>query len=124
MSSDLARQRLATIRCRLEAVSAYLRCVVDEVVAHQDAGTALDLPAVQIHVNTLKVLAARQTFRAVDEMVGLVGLAAGYLSGAPVPLERLFRDLRAASLTYDDTRLLASNGSLALLDPAVTAGGD
>jgi acyl-CoA dehydrogenase len=123
VSSDLVRQRLALIRCRLEAVSAYLRCVVDEVTARRQAGQTLELPAVQIHINTLKILAGRETFDAVDEMIDLVGMRAGYLADGPIPLERVFRDLRAARLTYDDYLLLISNGSLSLLDPSVSTAG-
>ena len=123
-TSDLVRHRLASIRCRLEAVSAYLRCVVDEVAGATADPERLDAPATQVHVNTLKVLAARETFAAVDELIDLVGMRTGYLSDGPIPLERTFRDLRAARLTYDDAVLLTANGSLALLDPAVrTAGG-
>jgi acyl-CoA dehydrogenase len=122
--SDLTNQRLATIRGRLEVVSAYLHCVLTEVTGRQERGETLELPAVQIHLNTLKVLAARETYAAVDELVALAGLRLGYLKGSPVPLERLLRDLRAASLTYDDALLLVSTGSLTLLDPAVTTVGD
>jgi acyl-CoA dehydrogenase len=121
--SELTRHRIALIRCRLEPVSAYLRCVLDEVLARRRDGQTLELPAVQIHLNTLKVLAARETFRAVDDMIDLAGLRMGYLRGGTPPLERIFRDLRAASLTYDDNLLLVSTGSLALLDPAVTTVG-
>jgi acyl-CoA dehydrogenase len=121
--SDLASERIALVRTRLESVSAYLHCVVEEVRGRQARGETLELPAVQIHLNTLKVLAARETFRAADEMIDLAGIRFGYLRNESLPLERLFRDLRAASLTYDDHLLLVSNGSLSLLDPAVTTVG-
>jgi acyl-CoA dehydrogenase len=124
VGSDLVRHRIARIRCRLESVSAYLRCVLDEVQARRSRAESLEVPAVQIHLNTLKVLAAQQTFAAVNEMVELAGLRTGYLRTGPVPLERLWRDLRSASLSYDDNQLLVSNGSLSLLDPAVTTAGD
>jgi acyl-CoA dehydrogenase len=123
-ASDLTRHRLATIRCRLEVVSAYLRCVVDEVADSSGGADRLDAPAAQIHINTLKVLAARETFSAVDDLIDLVGMRTGYLSDGPIPLERTLRDLRAARLTYDDAVLLIANGSLALLDPAVTTVGE
>lgn len=122
--SDLAMHRIARIRQRLEVVSAYLRMVLDEIADRRARGLSLEPPAVQLHLNTLKVLAATETFRAADEMVGLAGLRLGYQRNVTVPLERLFRDLRAASLTYDDNLLLVSNGSLCLLDPAVTTIGE
>jgi acyl-CoA dehydrogenase len=107
----------------LEVVSAYLTATLDEVTSRRAGGLGLEPPAVQVHLNTLKVLAARETYRAADEMVALAGIATGYVKGSAIPLERLLRDLRAASLTYDDNLLLVSNGNLCLLDPAVTTVG-
>lgn len=122
--SELAAHRLARIRARLEAVGAYLHTAVEEVTSRRARGETLDRPAVQIHLNTLKVLAAEHTHAAVDEMITLAGMRAGYLTDSPVPLERLSRDLRSASLNYDDARLLAANGALSLFDAAVTLLGD
>jgi acyl-CoA dehydrogenase len=112
--------RIAHIRHRLETVAAYLGGMLDEVIAYRALGRSLGAAAVQIHLNTLKVLAAEQTFAAVNEMIALTGLEVGYLADSPVPLERLFRDLRSASLNYNDTRLLTANGKLSFLDPTVT----
>jgi acyl-CoA dehydrogenase len=117
--SDLFAERLARIRMDLELVSAYLGVVCDEVVACRAAGSTLDVPAVQVHLNTLKVVAAERTFSAVDRMVQLVGLSLGYRRDAAVPLERYFRDLRSASLNYANDRLLVASGALALLDRSV-----
>lgn len=122
--SDLTNHRIALIRCRLELVSAYLSCVLHEVTERRRRGESLEPPAVQAHLNTLKVLASRETFQAVDEMIGLAGISTGYLRTSPIALERLFRDLRAAGLIYDDTKLLVTNGNLTVLDPAVTLIGD
>jgi acyl-CoA dehydrogenase len=117
--SDLFAERLARVRMDLELVSAYLRTVCDEVVACRAAGSTLDVPAIQIHLNTLKVVAAERAFSAVDRMVQLAGLSLGYRRDAAVPLERYFRDLRSASLNYANDRLLVANGALTLLDQSV-----
>ncbi|OLE22651.1 MAG: acyl-CoA dehydrogenase [Catenulispora sp. 13_1_20CM_3_70_7] len=123
-ASDLVAERLARVRIDLEVVGAYLGEVVREVCARRRAGDPLDLPATQIHLNTLKVVAAESTYRAVDRLVRLTGLATGYLKDSPVPLERQLRDLRSASLNYADDRLLVAVGALSLADRAVaTAGG-
>jgi acyl-CoA dehydrogenase len=119
ITSDLFAERLARIRIDLEVVSAYLRTVCDEVVACREEGATLDVPAIQIHLNTLKVVAAERTFSAIDHMVQLAGLSLGYRRDAAVPLERHFRDLRSASLNYANDRLLVANGALALLDRSV-----
>lgn len=119
-ASPLVTARLARVRSDLEMVNAYLRLVTDEVMARRAAGTTLDTPDTQIHINTLKIIAAERTFAAVDALIDLVGLAAGYLGSSPIPLERNFRDLRSASLNYANDRLLVANGTLTLLDKAVT----
>jgi acyl-CoA dehydrogenase len=118
-ASPLFAERLARVRLDLELVSSYLHTVRDEIAEYRAAGRSLDVPAVQIHINSLKVAAAELTFRAVDRLVQLSGLATGYLKTSAIPLERHFRDLRSASLNYADDRLLVANGALALLDRTV-----
>jgi acyl-CoA dehydrogenase len=58
--SDLTMVRIAHIRHRLETVAAYLGGMLDEVIAYRALGRSLGAAAVQIHLNTLKVLAAEQ----------------------------------------------------------------
>ncbi|QMU69786.1 acyl-CoA dehydrogenase family protein [Streptacidiphilus sp. P02-A3a] len=120
--SDLVRERLARIRVDLELTSGYLHRVQQEVSEAREQGRSLAAPATQIHLNTLKVAAAELTFRAADRMLAFAGLARGYSRNSALPLERVFRDLRAASLTYADDRLLTATGSLLLLDRPVTLG--
>ncbi|MFC4015588.1 acyl-CoA dehydrogenase family protein [Nonomuraea purpurea] len=119
LGSDLVRERLARVRIDLELVSAYLHVVRAEVLERRRTGESLDAPAVQIHLNTLKVTAAELTFNAVHRLVQLVGMSTGYLKTSPIPLERHFRDLRSASLNYADDRLLTAIGALSLMDRAV-----
>jgi acyl-CoA dehydrogenase len=116
--SDLVQERVAQVRIDLELVSAYLNRVVAEVSAARAEGCPVDAEGIQIHLNTLKVAAARLTFQAVDRLVQLAGLSVGYLKDSPIPLERHFRDLRSASLNNADDRLLTATGALTLLDRA------
>jgi acyl-CoA dehydrogenase len=120
--SDLVLERLARIRIDLELTSGYLHRVEQEVSAARARGRSLGDPQTQIHLNTLKVCASELTFRSVDRMVQFAGLARGYAKNSALPLERVFRDLRAASLNYANDRLLTATGSLALLDRSVTLG--
>nr|BFE50206.1 acyl-CoA dehydrogenase family protein [Saccharothrix mutabilis subsp. capreolus] len=114
--SDLLLSRLAVVRGRLEVVNAVLRRAVDVVSAAPDLSAA---PA-RMLVNTLKVEAAAQCFAAVDVLVEIVGLRHGYLRGSALWLERVFRDLRSASLNYaDDGCAATANGVAVLLDPEV-----
>ncbi|MCO1580269.1 acyl-CoA/acyl-ACP dehydrogenase [Crossiella sp. SN42] len=123
LRDSLTAVRVARVRAKLEAVSAYLHTVRAEVERHRAQGSSLGSPATQIHLNTLKVLAAEECLAAATAMIQLAGLDTGYRRDSPVPLERLLRDLTAASLTYSDTRLLTANGALSVLDPAVTLAG-
>ncbi|MFI6326554.1 acyl-CoA dehydrogenase family protein [Nonomuraea sp. NPDC050556] len=120
LQSDLVRERLARIRMDLEVASAYLHRVCDEVTASWAAGRSLDNPVTQIHLNTLKVVVAEHAFSAVNRLVQLAGMSLGYRKDAAIPLERVFRDLRSASLNYADDRLLVATGALCMLDRNVT----
>lgn len=113
--SELLLTRLSRVRGRLDLVHALLRHTLDVVEAADD----LSVPPVQLLINSLKIQAAEQCFGAIDELVELVGLRHGYLTGSPMFLERVFRDLRSASLNYANDRLHLANGSLALLDQEV-----
>ena len=77
------------------------------------------LAAVQRDGTVARVVAAELTFRAVDRLVQLTGLATGYLRTSPIPLERHFRDLRSASLNYANDRLVTASGALSLMDRSV-----
>lgn len=112
--SEIFMHRLARIRLDLDVVSALLKSVIAEV--GDRAGRDLADPDVQLHLNGLKIAASDRCFAAVDQMIELCGLRHGYFHRAPIRLERLFRDLRSASLNYSNDRLLAVNGRLTLLD--------
>lgn len=113
--SELLLSRLATTRSRLEVVHALLRHTVRVLGNGSDTAAA----PVQLLSNTLKVASAEECYRVVDELVELVGLRHGYLTGSPLRLELALRDLRSASLNYANDRLRLSNGALSLLDADV-----
>jgi acyl-CoA dehydrogenase len=118
--SDLTADRLARARIDVELVASYLASVRDEVLAHRRGGSSLGGMPTQIHLNNLKVAASELTFRAVDGLMQVAGLAKGYLRDSPIPVERVFRDLRSAALNYSNDRLTTMTGALALLDRDVT----
>jgi acyl-CoA dehydrogenase len=89
------------------------------VVRDVERGDDLEAVPMQLRLNGLKILASERCFEAVNTLIQLVGLRHGYLRNAQIPLERLFRDLRSASLNYANERLLLANGALTLVDLAV-----
>jgi acyl-CoA dehydrogenase len=113
--SELLLTRLARVRAKLDTVHSLLRHALDVMDRAED----MSVPPVQLLLNTLKTVAAEECFQAVHELVEIVGLQHGYLRGSPLYLERVFRDLRSASLNYANERLYLVNGALTLLDREV-----
>ena len=115
VESETLRTRLARVRVDLDATAALLSQVARDAESEDDP----ERPPVQLRLNALKIFSSERSFAAVDELIQLVGLRYGYIRDAEFPLERLFRDLRSASLNYANDRLLQANGALALLDREV-----
>jgi acyl-CoA dehydrogenase len=113
---DLFGVRLARVRLALDTVGAFLTRVVQEAAEIDRTGGDPAAPAFQLHVNGLKVVASETLFDAVSQLMELSGLGNGYLRNEAFPLERVFRDLRSASMNYANDRLLVANGWLAALD--------
>ncbi|MFI0939398.1 acyl-CoA dehydrogenase family protein [Streptomyces sp. NPDC021020] len=111
---DDVLDRVARARLRVDTVEAVVLAGLREFEAR--SGRELDHPAFHILVNNVKVVASEQTFRAVDELVEVGGLGLGYRRGPDLVLERIFRDLRSATLMYGNHRLVRASGKLALLD--------
>ncbi|MBN9739826.1 acyl-CoA dehydrogenase [Amycolatopsis sp. A1MSW2902] len=117
--SDLVLERLGRIRLDLELTSAYLTRVRERVESARADGRSLSDPCTQLQLNSLKLAASELSFRAVDGMIQLGGLRVGYLKNSPVALERVFRDLRAASLNHANDGLWVGVGGLSLMDRSV-----
>ncbi|MEV4443081.1 acyl-CoA dehydrogenase family protein [Streptomyces sp. NPDC049577] len=115
LGSELLLTRLSRTRQRLETVHALLARTERTVAESAD----LSLPRVQLQLNALKITAAEECYRAVDELVDAVGMRHGYLKDSPTRLEHALRDLRSAALNYSNDRLHLADGKLALLDPEV-----
>lgn len=112
--TDEVLDRIARARLEIDTAEAMVLAGLREF--EERSGGELDLPAFQILVNNVKVAASERTFRAVDDLLEVAGLGLGYRRGPDLILERIFRDLRSASLMYGNNRLLRASGKLALLD--------
>jgi acyl-CoA dehydrogenase len=118
---DLVLARLARARARLDTVEALLAATLSEYTGRLDRDPGLlGAAEFQIAVNNLKVVGSEQAFAVADDALELAGLAGGYRRDAG-PIERIFRDLRAATLMYSNDRLLLASGRLALVDRAATS---
>lgn len=119
LQSDLFLEKWARIRLEIDTVEAYLEKVIRDY-AHNSTPEASSLiyrsPAHSIQINNLKILASEQLFQTINHLIQLAGLRMGYLKNDDLPLERIMRDLRSASLMYANSHLLLANGKLALID--------
>ncbi|MGC5346986.1 acyl-CoA dehydrogenase family protein [Streptomyces sp. DT171] len=115
LTSALLLTRLSRARQRLDQVHALLTRTLATVTREPD----LSRPSIQLQLNALKISAAEECYRAVDELVDAVGMRHGYLRDSPTRLERALRDLRSAALNYSNDRLHLADGNLVLLDPEV-----
>lgn len=109
---DDVLDRLARARARVDTAEAMVLAGLAEY--RRRSGAELDQAAFQILVNNVKVVAAEQTWAAVNELVEVAGLGLGYQRG--LPLERTLRDLRSAALMYGNHRLVRASGRLGLVD--------
>lgn len=115
LGSELLMTRLSRVRQRLDTVHALLRRTETLVASGADLSGASS----QLLLNSLKITASEECYRAVDELVDAVGLRHGYLRDSPTRLEKSLRDLRSAALNYSNDRLHLADGQLSLLDPDV-----
>ena len=125
VSSDLFAERLARIRNQLDVVKTYLDSVTGEYQKLRHGPKSvyenLSAPGFQIRIKNLKIMASEMLYDAVDRLVDLCGLRYGFLQNDRVPLERILRDLRSATLMFSNERLLLTNGKLAMFETGITA---
>lgn len=107
--------RLSRSRQRLDTVHA----LIDHAREVVETTADLSVPKVQLLINAVKITAAEECYRAVDELVDAVGMRHGYLRDSPTRLEQSLRDLRSAVLNYSNDRLHLADGRLTLLDQEV-----
>ncbi|WP_439380883.1 acyl-CoA dehydrogenase family protein [Amycolatopsis lexingtonensis] len=115
LSSELLMTRLSRSRQRLDTVHSLISHAREVVETTAD----LSVPKVQLLINAVKITAAEECYRAVDELVDAVGMRHGYLRDSPTRLEQSLRDLRSAVLNYSNDRLHLADGRLTLLDQEV-----
>jgi acyl-CoA dehydrogenase len=114
---DLFHERLARVRCSIDiSQSLLLHAAAEYTRVRSSIRDPFESTQFQILINNLKVVVAEESFRAVDLLINLAGLRVGYQANSLLALERVFRDVRSASLTYNNDRLLLASGRLALLE--------
>ncbi len=112
-------REFARVRVSLEMVEALIdrnAQRLDRMRAEGAGPEAYEDPTHNIAINAVKIAASEHTFGAVHDLIELCGMSAGYLCESDLGLERVFRDLRSASLMYHNRRLLDASGRLLLFE--------
>ena len=114
-ASDPVLAQLARFRTRLDIVDTFILQLAERV---DHARSADEEPASDywIALNSAKVAASETAFEVVDGLIQVVGLKEGFLQNDDLPIERVFRDLRSASLMHHNERLLAVSGRMMLME--------
>lgn len=117
LKSEIFLEKTARVKLAIQIVENFLESCLNEYVTSVNKQDFDNLygPAFQIKINNLKIVSSEQLFAAVHSLIDIVGLKFGYSTDPEVPIERVFRDLRAASLMYNNNRLLTANGALTIL---------
>jgi acyl-CoA dehydrogenase len=119
LQSDLFISRLADLRVSLDLMDS----MITQTAARIDSLRQSHAPAasyenitLNISLNNVKIAVSRLAFEVLDRLLELSGLSQGYVKNMALDLERVFRDLRSATLMYHNDRLLAANGKLILVE--------
>ena len=119
IDSDLFLSRLARMRVSLDLMEGILTHVVDRLDVMRQANAPFaqyENSTHKILLNNLKVAVSELSFSVVNQLMELAGLRSGYLVDESLGLERVFRDLRSASLMYSNDRLLNANAKLVFME--------
>ena len=119
LQSDLFLSRLAELRMSLDLMDSMITQAAVRIdslrQSNADAASYEEITP-NISLNNVKIAVSRLAFEVVDRLVDSPGLAEGYMKNTGLDLERVFRDLRSATLMYHNDRLLGANGKLILVE--------
>ena len=110
---------LGEMRVLLDAIRSSIRDIstyVDDQCKSRD-WNKLARADTTIALHSTKVQASRLCFRIVDQLMDLVGFREGYTSDSSLCLERVFRDLRSASLMISNYSYVKEVGRLSVVEP-------
>ena len=112
---------LGEMRVLLDSIRSSIRDIaiyIDEQCRNRD-WNRLARPDATIALHSTKVQASRLCFQIVDRLIDLVGFREGYTSDSSLCLERVFRDLRSASLMISNYTYIKNVGHLSVVEPRV-----
>lgn len=112
--------RLAELRVSIDLCQALLEQVANEsdmMWNNRTTHESYESASHNIRLNNLKIAGSNLAYSVVDRLVDLGGMRYGYMKHDD-GLERIFRDLRSASIMFSNQRLLDANGKLLLVERA------
>jgi len=116
--NSYVKYQLAEIRKYLEIISSVLdRCTVKyDTALNENDRSYLNSYQFSLQINNLKIIASEYSYKIADKLMDIVGLFDGYIDGSQLQVERVYRDLRSASLMFHNRRIYEINGSLLLME--------
>jgi acyl-CoA dehydrogenase len=119
LDSELLRNRLGKIRMRLDLLEAIISTVAsrfEEMRKEGKPASSYRDASFNILINNLKAAVSEYSFEVADRLMELAGLFDGYIEKETGGIERIFRDLRSATLMFKNDRLFDANGLLTLIE--------
>jgi len=124
LNSDLLKNRLARLRLSLDLVESLLETIstnFDVTRGQCSLEPGRNNSRHFIRLNNLKVASSEMTFSVVSDLIEIAGMREGYMNDGELGLDRVFRDLRSATLMYHNDRLMQANGNLILMEQSPLA---
>jgi len=119
MESDLFISRLADLRLQVDLMGAILEKAAEDTEQLYRSNAPLSQfedPTYQILINNVKTACANLSFQVLTGLIEVAGVYPGYLKSSDTGIERVFRDLRAASIQFHNDRLNAANGKIQMFE--------
>lgn len=119
LDSELLRHRLGEVRLKLDMLESVIVLAVSRLKEIERSVTPTSGyrdPSFNILLNGVKVAVSENSFWVVDRLMEISGLFEGYMHKDDGDLERVFRDIRSATLMFNNDRLLGTNGQLAFME--------
>ncbi|UXY15815.1 acyl-CoA/acyl-ACP dehydrogenase [Chitiniphilus purpureus] len=111
-SSEISLCTLSRIRMKLDAIAA----MIEKGQRLLETKSGRFETHEMIFFNNLKIISSSYCFEVLRDLVEIAGIRDGFLQDSNTGLERVFRDISAASLMFPNDRIRVINGRLALFD--------
>ncbi|MFC4389053.1 acyl-CoA dehydrogenase family protein [Gracilibacillus marinus] len=120
-SSEIVLSKISETRLLIDTVDVYLKSIIEQYTQHLgEDKKEVDWDKFSIHINNLKLLSSENLYKAINIIVEIAGMYYGYQQTEDNNFERTLRDLRSASIMFQNDRLKEINGKLSLFNSEIS----